>query len=185
MSDDVPESYRKHIDIFVEQQEWYNLTFDFIQHIKDVCNLTLKTYSKYVAHDVEMTILLSNNQKLQDLNYNYSNQDKPTNVLAFPYKQTHLHEQSSHELYLGDIAISYQKLEKESIEMTKSIKEHLTHLIIHGVLHLLGYDHINSSDALVMEEAEKKLMMMLGYNNPYEEDDYNIINLTKPVTKSI
>ena len=167
MSEDIPRSHKRSIDVVVEKQEWYGLEFDFIQHIEDVCALVLKECGTHIASDLELTILLSDDEKLQELNSTYSHKNEPTNVLSFCYDQP----VQCDYLYLGDIAVSYQRLEKESIEMVKSMQEYLTHLIIHGVLHLLGHDHVEELDATKMERIETKLMKKFGYNDPYIYDD--------------
>lgn len=166
MSEDIPR-HKRTIDIVVEKDEWHNLTFDFVYHIKKVSNLVLQEQGAHINSDLELTIMLSDDNKLQELNLHYSNQDKPTNVLAFYYG----HDIQGDYLYLGDIAISYQRLENESVEMAKPIQEHLTHLVIHGILHLLGYDHIHDKEAIRMEAIEANLMQKLGYNDPYKGHD--------------
>lgn len=123
----------------------------------------------------EISILLTNDQNIQELNKNYRSKDQPTNVLSFPLidgkkiKNGNLKKLTIQNapILLGDIVIAYQTLLKESQEQTKSFEEHLTHLLIHSILHLIGYDHIKDSDAKIMENLEIKMLKEMGIKNPY------------------
>lgn len=104
------------------------------------------------------TILLADDKKLRALNQDFRGKDKPTNVLSFP----------GNDGYAGDIAIAYGVTVKEAKEAAKSLADHATHLVVHGVLHLAGYDHIRARDAKVMEKLEIAVLDRLGIANPYE-----------------
>jgi len=97
----------------------------------------------------ELSILLTNDDHIQQLNRDFRDKDKPTNVLSFPNDEGD---------YLGDIAISFQTIEKEAIEQNKDIYHHFTHMVIHGILHLKGYDHETDIDAEEMEAIEMKIL---------------------------
>jgi probable rRNA maturation factor len=105
----------------------------------------------------EFTILLSGDRKLQALNLDFRGKDKPTNVLSFPGKDG----------YAGDIAIAYGVTRKEAKDAGKEFVDHASHLVVHGVLHLAGYDHERSKDAKVMEPLEVKILKRLGVADPY------------------
>jgi probable rRNA maturation factor len=105
-----------------------------------------------------LTILLSNDRKLRALNVTFRGKDKPTNVLSFPAK---------HAEYLGDVAIAYGVTAKEAREQKKIFADHATHLVVHGVLHLLGYDHETARAARVMEPLETRILSELGIADPY------------------
>lgn len=114
--------------------------------------------------DAEITIRIVDTDEMQELNSTYRHQDKPTNVLSFPAE---LPPEFKSKL-LGDIVICAPIVNKEAVEQNKTPEEHWAHITIHGVLHLLGYDHIDTADAEIMEQLEIQLLHKLGINNPYE-----------------
>lgn len=105
-----------------------------------------------------LTILLSDDSKLRTLNVSFRGKDGPTNVLSFPARQRD---------YLGDVAIAYGITAREAREQGKLFADHAIHLAVHGVLHLLGYDHETARDARVMEPLEKAILGELGIADPY------------------
>lgn len=123
-------------------------------------------------NDAELTIRLVDSAEMIYLNNSYRKQNKPTNVLAFP---SSLPEGVELECpLLGDIIICPEVLMEESKLHDKPLNEHWTLIVIHGVLHLLGYDHINDEDAKVMQSLEIKLLAELGYGNPYDREGNNL-----------
>ena len=104
-----------------------------------------------------VTILLANDKKLKALNHNFRGFDKPTNVLSFPGDSG----------YAGDIAIAYGVTSKEAKAAAKNFPDHATHLVVHGMLHLAGYDHERPKDAKIMEPLEVKILERLGIADPY------------------
>ena len=106
----------------------------------------------------EVAILLTSNDHVQQLNMDFRTKDKPTNVLSFP---------DDSDDRLGDIAIAYKTVEQEALEANIPLSHHLSHLVIHGFLHLLGYDHIDQSEAEQMEALEIDLLAHLNIQNPY------------------
>ncbi len=111
----------------------------------------------------ELTIRLVEVSESQQLNHQYRSQDKPTNVLSFPFE---VPEGIDLDL-LGDLVICVDVVELEAKDQNKQLYGHWAHMIIHGCLHLLGYDHISEDEALEMESIEIDLMATLGYSNPY------------------
>jgi probable rRNA maturation factor len=127
-----------------------------------------------VAHidSAELTLRLVDTAEIQQLNRQYREKDKPTNVLAFP---SAIPDNIKLEYpLLGDVIICPAVLKNESVELNKPLEAHWAHIIIHGVLHLLGYDHIENNDAEVMQSLEIKLLAQLGFANPYEIEDNNL-----------
>lgn len=118
------------------------------------------------AKGVSLAILLTDDDEVQLLNRDYRGKDKPTNVLSFPDGA----EDEEGSIYLGDIAMAYETIAREAKEQGKSFEAHLTHLVMHGVLHLLGYDHIKPKEAKIMEALEIKLLNAMGIANPYESE---------------
>jgi len=103
------------------------------------------------------TILLAGDRKLRALNHNFRGKDKPTNVLSFPGAGD----------YAGDIALAYGVTRKEAKAAGKTMANHATHLVVHGVLHLAGHDHERPKEARAMEGLEVKILGRLGISDPY------------------
>jgi probable rRNA maturation factor len=120
---------------------------------------------------VEVAVKLSDDAEVQGLNANYRGKDKPTNVLSFPMVQPDLLQSLENsddgEALLGDIILARETCEAEAAEKDISLHQHATHLMVHGTLHLLGYDHENEADAERMEDLEVKALASLGLPNPY------------------
>jgi len=115
--------------------------------------------------DREITIRIVNQPESQSLNAQYRDQDKPTNVLSFP---ADLPAGVDHP-WLGDLVICAPLVECEATEQGKEVQEHWAHLVIHGVLHLLGHDHQQADEAKAMEALETTILASLGYPNPYAD----------------
>lgn len=120
----------------------------------------------------ELTLRIVDIDEITQLNHNYRNQNKATNVLAFPIVVPD-NVEFEYPL-LGDVIICPAVLEKESTESGKALEEHWAHIVIHGVLHLLGYDHIKDNDAEEMQALEIKLLAKLGFANPYKIEDEEV-----------
>ncbi len=124
---------------------------------------------------IEISIRLTSDAEVQTLNRQYRGQDKPTNVLSFPMVQPDLIDSIANtddgEVLLGDIVLAYETCEREARERGVPTKDHATHLIVHGVLHLLGYDHMTDADAEHMEAIERDVMASLGLHDPYPIQD--------------
>ncbi|KTD17089.1 rRNA maturation RNase YbeY [Legionella jordanis] len=120
----------------------------------------------------ELTLRFVDQGEIQELNRIYRKQDKPTNVLAFP--ATIPDNIDLDYPLLGDIIICPAVLLAESTELDKPLQAHWAHIVIHGVLHLLGYDHIIDSEAEIMQGLEISLLAKLGFANPYETEDNHL-----------
>ncbi|MDP5191087.1 rRNA maturation RNase YbeY [Rheinheimera baltica] len=117
--------------------------------------------------EAEVTIRIVDNSESQQLNLGYRGKDKPTNVLSFPFQCP-----PGIELpLLGDLVICAPVVMQEATEQGKSLNAHWAHMVIHGCLHLLGFDHINDDDAEQMEAEEVTILQHLGITNPYLLDD--------------
>ncbi|WP_374440151.1 rRNA maturation RNase YbeY [Stella sp.] len=112
------------------------------------------------AGDTEMAVALADDALLRRLNHEYRGLDKPTNVLSFAAGEAAL---------LGDVAIAYETTAAEAAAAGKSLGDHLSHLVVHGTLHLLGFDHETMEDAAEMEPLEVRALAALGIADPYEE----------------
>jgi len=126
----------------------------------------------------EVSVILTDDREVRTLNRDFRGIDKPTNVLSFPQINLETFKKSSFDAFpknvhipLGDIVLGFQTILRETREQKKTIENHTVHLIIHGVLHLLGYDHMRLKDAKVMEKLECDILQSLGYPDPYKEMD--------------
>ena len=113
----------------------------------------------------EVSIVLTDDAEQRELNRQWRGIDKSTNVLSFPQ----IAPFGPVSGLVGDIILARETLEREAAEMGVSFDDHFTHLLVHGFLHLLGYDHIQDDDALVMEGLETKILATLGVADPYAE----------------
>jgi probable rRNA maturation factor len=124
---------------------------------------------------IEISIRLTSDSEVHALNRQYRGKDKPTNVLSFPMVQPDLIETLANaddgEVLLGDIVLAYETCVREAADRNVPLEAHATHLIVHGVLHLLGYDHMNDAEAEAMEGIERHVMAALRLHDPYPIED--------------
>lgn len=125
---------------------------------------------------VEVSLVFTDDKSIQQLNKEYRNKDNPTNVLSFPDTELtacSLEEAAMTEepLILGDIIFAAETIEREAASQNKKFEDHVIHLLIHGLLHLVGYDHIEQNEAETMEELEISILQSFHINNPYLMSD--------------
>ncbi|MDX1921716.1 MAG: rRNA maturation RNase YbeY [Alphaproteobacteria bacterium] len=112
---------------------------------------------------------------IQSLNHDFRGKKKPTNVLSFPQftpaELKKLKPSAKQTIYLGDIILCKTVIVSEALKLKKPLNHHLIHLVVHGVLHLLGYDHMNNTESLRMETLEKVILAGLGIDDPYVIDE--------------
>lgn len=117
---------------------------------------------------VTISLLFADDTKIRSLNADWRDKDKPTNVLSFPA----VHPPGlPGPQFLGDIVLAYETCAREAEEEDKTFVDHVTHLVIHGTLHLLGYDHIDEAEAEEMEALEREALATLGINDPYQDTE--------------
>ncbi|UVO49893.1 rRNA maturation RNase YbeY [Sphingomonas sp. SUN019] len=125
---------------------------------------------------VEISVRLTNDDEVHTLNQQYRQRDKPTNVLSFPMVQSDLiatvsQNSDDGEVLLGDIVMAHGVCTVEAAERGIPIAQHATHLLVHGTLHLLGYDHLNDDEGDAMEAIERDALAVLGIADPYAIED--------------
>ena len=133
-----------------------------------------KKPSAFKRRAFEINIILTEDANVKTLNRNYRGKNKPTNVLSFPqinlqkFRRTELDVFPRKEaIPLGDIVLAFQTIRAECLKQDKTLESHVIHLIVHGTLHLLGYDHMRAGEAKAMEKLECDILANLGYPDPY------------------
>ena len=152
-----------HLDVSIEAGAWADP-----ERMADLCRKAVDATCSLAGLDMhpqaEAGVILSDDAHIRSLNSDHRNKDKATNVLSFPICDANAAVKGP---LLGDIVLAYETVESEAIEQEKPLDEHFSHLIIHGFLHLFGYDHQIENDANEMEALEIAVMLHLGYSNPY------------------
>jgi len=122
--------------------------------------------SRTDIEEPELTVRIVDEEESQQLNFEYRGKDKPTNVLSFPF------EAPAHVPLplLGDLIVCKQVVAREAVEQGKTSEAHWAHMIVHGCLHLLGYDHIEDEEAEEMEGIERIVLADLGFEDPYKDE---------------
>lgn len=167
-----------HIDFSIDDDRWHTLT-QAIPTLEKSIRLAYQNANIPIPAQscgVEISVVLCNDADIQILNRDYRGKDSPTNVLSFALMDEadqggsgHHHTPTIEGMphILGDIIMAFDTIEREASLQQKSLLSHLTHLSIHGTLHLLGYDHINDKEAEHMETLEIALLKQLGIKDPY------------------
>lgn len=165
------------VQIMAPNEEWFRVLPNANQLATDVIQRAVRESGKVNANS-EVSVVFSDDRELQLLNKEYRGIDKPTNVLSFPGPEIEPEDPNSYTVrdrphVLGDIVLSLETTEREAKEQGKELKHHVAHLLVHGALHLLRYDHENEGDAQVMEDLERAVLAGLGIGDPYvvDEDD--------------
>ncbi|QDH17675.1 rRNA maturation RNase YbeY [Swingsia samuiensis] len=155
-----PPSTRADIDIIIEDPRW---RFS-IPNTKRAIYRAFQAVTRQKGADFENTpmptVLLSTDRVVKRLNSRFRNKNKPTNVLTF---------EPLSPLHGGDIILGYETVHKEAVSAQRSMRAHLSHLVVHGVLHLSGYDHHHPGEAREMEGIETRTMRQLGFGDPWKQ----------------
>lgn len=147
-------SFHVHNDLWKTRLRPYTKTVQMVLE-----NALLDTKLKNEKSVFEIAVVLADDAFVKDLNSQYRGKNKPTNVLSFPA--------SPQTTELGDIVLALETIEKEAKEQKKTFRNHTIHLLTHGFLHLIGYDHMDKKQAGIMEKIEIKALKKLGVSNPY------------------
>jgi probable rRNA maturation factor len=158
------------LDSQIQDDRW-RLIVDLYPKCETLC-LRVLNHIMYPLSDThtEVFIRFTNNDNIQKINREHRQKDKPTNVLSFPghdFAVDHYDVSNIPHVMLGDIILSYEMVEKEAIAANISFEHHLYHMISHGMLHLLGYDHEIDDEAEYMETQEVAILQTFNIKNPY------------------
>ena len=143
-------------DLRIEDGSWQQA----IENVDTVCAAALNAGFAIAGTKGEVAILLTDDAEMHQLNRDWRGKDKPTDVLSFPADEMEAP-------FLGDIAVGYGVARADAEERGLALSDHLTHLVIHGYLHLLGYDHMEDTEAAEMEAMEVRALATLGIADPY------------------
>ena len=157
--------------ISCEDESWHEDNVSKI--VKECVNAVFDKFEYDTKANIEICFLFTNDGEIQALNKTFRGVDKPTNVLSFPSFQDDPLEgdetdQDEEPCVLGSVAVAYQTTAREAEEQGKLFEDHLKHLIVHSLLHLLGYDHINDNEAEEMESLEVEILQKINVGDPYK-----------------
>ncbi len=145
------------LDLRVAEPAWT----EALPALTDICQTALNAGAAQQTASGEVSLLLTNDDEIQTLNRDWRGKDKPTDVLSFPADPVDAP-------FLGDIAISLGVTQKDAAAREIALDQHLSHLLIHGYLHLLGHDHKDDTEAAEMESLEIAALASLGWPDPYK-----------------
>lgn len=146
------------IEVEIEDEAWTAALPDAVAVVERAATVALG------AVEGDVVVLLTDDAAIHDLNLRFRDRDRPTNVLSFPAAE-------SAAPHLGDLVLALGVCAAEAAAQGKSLADHLTHLTVHGVLHLLGRDHVDAVEAEAMEAEERTLLASLGVADPYRPHD--------------
>ena len=149
------------VEVNIQDDRWHVLLCDPECYVQELATSFLEDLGTEKSESV-LSIVLAGDALLFELNSTYRNISKPTNVLSFNY------ENVSYNSYMGEIFLSVERIETEAAEMQISFPDHLAHMLIHGILHLLGYDHNTPEETEKMQAVEVSLLRKRNISNPYE-----------------
>lgn len=153
--------------VAIEESRWLDAIPDLEALCAEVVEHVLADVDNVPAAPLEVACVFVNDATIRDLNAQYRGKDKPTNVLSFASEDELLPGMPA---VLGDVILSLETICREALEQGKPLRAHTTHMMVHGLLHLLGFDHENDEEAEEMEALEITLLSDLGLPNPYHED---------------
>ena len=158
-------------DILIEDERWHDILPDNASLVAMSLDHIMKNIDLFEnAREIELSITLSNDESIRNLNRDYRNKDKPTNVLSFPqidWTKDNI-DANNPLIMLGDVIVALETIEREAHEQEKRLQDHFIHMLVHSILHLCGYDHEIETDAEAMEKLEIDILNEIGIKNPYQ-----------------
>lgn len=159
--------WRHEVEVVTRDNRWSTGDFDPIAAVT-AAQTALAVSTREPLQSFEVALVLTDDAESQALNKRWRGKDKPTNVLSFP-DDSSLPPQVPHRP-LGDIVLAFETVTREADEAHRSFNDHAAHLVVHGILHLLGHDHENRTEAEAMEAQETEILASLGIPDPYTCD---------------
>lgn len=161
------------IDVVIEDPRWETLG---LEALAAEASATALRHLGLDPAGFEISLLAADDARVCQLNSAFRGKDAPTNVLSWPSKERGAavaggDPVTADDPELGDIALAWETCQREAQAAGKPVSDHVAHLIVHGILHLLGYDHIRDADATLMERIETEILGKLGLDDPYMGDD--------------
>lgn len=164
------------VDTLIEDARWAAFGLEDLAEAAAAATLAA---AGLPAEGFEISLLGCDDRRIADLNADFRGKPQPTNVLSWPSEERAADIDGARPALprpgpagmpeeLGDIAIAWETCEREAAEQGKPLRDHVTHLVVHGTLHLLGYDHVRDGDAALMERTEVRILEAMGLSNPYE-----------------
>ncbi|WP_082540095.1 rRNA maturation RNase YbeY [Bosea sp. Leaf344] len=153
--------------IRVQSRRWRDLQ-DLRERVALASRAAVSVAARKPMDQAELSVLLTDDKRIRVVNRDWRGFDKPTNVLSFPAVPV---ERVAQSPVLGDLVLAYETLEREARDDGKPLADHLSHLVIHGVLHLLGEDHETTPEAERMEALEIRALASLGIGDPYADSE--------------
>jgi probable rRNA maturation factor len=168
------------VDTLIEDHRWDGLGLAALAD--DVMRATLTSVGLPTG-GYEISLLGCGDKRIAELNEDFRGKPQPTNVLSWPSDELSSATDGGHPARprpgpeempqeLGDIAIAWETCEREAAEQGKDMRDHVRHLLVHGTLHLLGYDHLRDGDAQLMEETETRILASIGVADPYVDSGH-------------
>lgn len=170
------------IEVAEEEVRWTCLGTYAPSHLVSEVTAALAAAVELPGHHTTATLMLSSDAEVRELNRQWRGFDKPTNVLSFPMMPP-AGATNRDALEIGDIIIAEETLVREALEMKLSPPDHFRHLVLHGLLHLLGYDHESDAEAEAMEALETQILASIGVADPYADSEPHT-SATPPVSGS-
>ncbi len=157
------------VDVIFESPLWAKSRLSARRRVNDILNAVWPMVPKRPARVFpELTVTLMDDTAIKILNRDYRGKNKPTNVLSFPmFNSLGEIPSGAGHIPLGDIMIAFETIRREADEQEKSLSDHFTHMLVHGFLHLLGYDHMTDKEAEEMESLEIRILKKFSVANPY------------------
>ena len=157
------------IDVIVESGAWDE---DALMGLANTAIDATLAHLSLDAQSFEIALLACDDTRIIELNGDFRAKPTPTNVLSWPSEERAsdvpgIHPEAPDDIELGDIAIAFETCAREAETQEKPFEAHVSHLLVHGTLHLLGYDHINDADAVLMEQLEREILGKMGIPDPY------------------
>ena len=148
-------NFNSSILIFIDDLRWKTSNINEVRKIINACGFKKKSFC----------VKMSNDKYIRKLNFQWRGINKATNVLSFPNNKKLILKEE--DCYLGDIVLGYETINKESNEQHLPINKHLSHILIHGILHLEGYKHNDKNEENLMQKEEVRILKKLNISNPY------------------